>query len=179
MLSKLFGTEKRGAILSLILDRDAFGVEEIAGELGISKGAVSMYFKELAEEGLLRKNGRRFQWIDLNARRELKRELNYWTLREKLLPLREDWIKALGIYGSFARGENRPNSDIDVWIVVERENPLKIGELHEKLEALTGKKVDLMVLTVDRLNRLKGQNPYLYWSIRLASLTIWGSLDEV
>lgn len=179
MLSKLFGTEKRVRILSAILERETFGVEELAGKLGMSKGTVSVYLKELAGGGLIQKRGRKFQWKDTSARKELKRDVNYWTLREKLLPLREDWIRALGVYGSFARGENGPNSDVDVWILVEKEDPLKIAELHEKLESLTERKVDLMVLTPERLNRFKAENPYLYWSIKLSSLTIWGSLNEV
>ena len=179
MLSKLFTTERRMRILSSLLEKDTFGVEEVARELKISKGTVSSYLKELIEGGLVKKEGRRFRWADENAQRELKREVNYWTLREKLISLKSDWIKALGVYGSFARGENRRDSDVDVWILVEEEDPLKVAELHENLELLTGRKVDLMVLTKERLNRLKVENPYLYWNIKLSSLTIWGTLNEV
>ncbi|WP_457750528.1 nucleotidyltransferase domain-containing protein [Thermococcus sp.] len=179
MLSKLFTTERRVRLLSSLLEKDTFGVEEVARELKISKGTVSSYLKELIEGELVKKEGRRFRWADENARRELKMELNYWTLRGKFLPLRKDWILALGVYGSFARGENREDSDLDVWILVEKEEPLKVAELQEKLESLTGRKVDLLVLTPKRLNRFKAENPYLYWTIKLASLILWGSLNEV
>ncbi len=179
MLSRLFTTEKRVRILGDILERDTFGVEEVARKLGVSKGTVSSYLKELAEDGLIEKEGRRFKWSDENARRELKREVSYWTLRKKLLPLRQPWIKALGIYGSFAKGTNREDSDVDIWVLLDNESPILIGELQEKLEEATGRRVDLMVLTEKKLKRLKNENPYLYWNIKLASLTVWGSIDEV
>ncbi|WP_297508981.1 nucleotidyltransferase domain-containing protein [Thermococcus sp.] len=177
MIHRLASTEKREKILEYILEMDEFGPEEIASALNLSKGLVSTYFRELMNLGIIRKRGRRFYPSRGPELKELKRFLNFWSLREALLPLKEDWMLALGVYGSFARGENGKASDVDVWILVEDADPLTIMEFKEKLEKVLGREVDLLVLTRDKLTRLKKENPYLYWSIKLSSLVFWGDVD--
>ncbi|ASJ02479.1 nucleotidyltransferase [Thermococcus profundus] len=179
MIHRIASTEKREKILEYILEKGEFGVEDVSYALGISKGLVSLYLKELLELGLLEKKGRKFFLRSGVELRETKRFLNFWTLRDKILPLREEWMLALGVYGSFARGENRPESDLDVWVLTKENDPLRIMELQEKLETVTGREVDLLVLTKEKLARLKEENPYLYWSIKLSSIVLWGDLDEV
>jgi predicted nucleotidyltransferase len=54
-------------------------------------------------------------------------------------------VKKIGLFGSFARGEQKPNSDVD--ILVEFSQPIglfKFLELEEYLETLLGLKVDLV-----------------------------------
>ena len=54
-------------------------------------------------------------------------------------------IKEIGLFGSFIRGEETPDSDID--ILVEMEKPIDLFqflELEELLSDLTGCKVDLV-----------------------------------
>ncbi len=177
MIHRLASTENRERILEYILEMEEFGPEEVASALNLSKGLVSTYFRELVKLGIIHKRGRRFYPSRGPELRELKRFLNFWTLREALLPLREDWILALGVYGSFARGENGKDSDVDVWILIEDTGPLKIMEFQEKLEKVLGREVDLLVLTGDKLARLKKENPYLYWNIKLSSLVLWGDVD--
>lgn len=179
MIHRIASTENRERILEYILERNEFGVEEVSDALGISKGLVSLYLKDLLELSLLEKRGRKFFLKPGTELRETKRFLNFWTLRDKILSLREEWVLALGVYGSFARGENRPESDLDVWILVEKNEPLRVMEFKEKLETVTGREVDLIVLTREKLSRLKEENPYLYWSIKLSSLVLWGDLSEV
>jgi len=61
--------------------------------------------------------------------------------------LRERYgVKEIGIFGSFVRGEEREDSDID--ILVEFEKPIgffKFLELEEYLSELLGAKVDLVM----------------------------------
>lgn len=54
-------------------------------------------------------------------------------------------VKAIGIFGSYVRGEQAEGSDIDV--LVELEKPIgffRFLELEEHLESITGLKVDLV-----------------------------------
>jgi len=53
-------------------------------------------------------------------------------------------VKEIGIFGSYARGEQQKTSDID--ILVEFEEPVgwEIVDLHECLEKILGVKVDLV-----------------------------------
>jgi len=63
--------------------------------------------------------------------------------------LRENYgVKSLGLFGSYARGEQRKSSDIDV--LVEFEEPLGLIQfmaLEEELTKLVGIKVDLVMKT--------------------------------
>jgi len=53
-------------------------------------------------------------------------------------------VKRLALFGSFVRGEQRGESDIDM--VVELESPLGLGfvDLAERLERVVGRRVDLL-----------------------------------
>lgn len=54
-------------------------------------------------------------------------------------------VKSMGVFGSVARGDNNPSSDID--IIVEFSEPIgmfKFIGLEEYLGKLTGRKVDLV-----------------------------------
>ena len=179
MIHRIASTEKRERILEHILEMNELGIEEVAKALNVSKGLVSLYLTELMEIGLVKKKGRRFVLVSGPELRETKRFLNFWNLREKVLPLWENWIKALGVYGSFARGENGKQSDVDVWVLVDDTDPLKLMEFKEKLEKALEREVDLLVLTKDKMTRLKKENPHLYWSIKLSSLVLWGDVDEL
>lgn len=55
-------------------------------------------------------------------------------------------IKELGIYGSVARGEQTEESDLDVFVSLERVEPFIIFDLKELLESLCKCKVDLVRL---------------------------------
>jgi uncharacterized protein len=56
-------------------------------------------------------------------------------------------VKELSLFGSAARGETRPESDIDVMVEFEpgmRVGLIKFESLVEELESLTGRRVDLV-----------------------------------
>ncbi|OGO33620.1 MAG: nucleotidyltransferase [Chloroflexi bacterium RBG_16_57_11] len=57
-------------------------------------------------------------------------------------------VKIVGVFGSYVRGEQRPDSDVDV--LVELERPARISligmvELEEYLSGVLGVKVDLAI----------------------------------
>ncbi len=55
--------------------------------------------------------------------------------------------KMIGIFGSYARGENKANSDLDVLIDFEQDiNLLEIIGLEQELTERLGLKVDLIAL---------------------------------
>ena len=55
-------------------------------------------------------------------------------------------IKELGIFGSVARGEHAEESDLDIFVSLEKVEPFIIFDLKELLEALCKCKVDLVRL---------------------------------
>jgi len=70
-------------------------------------------------------------------------------LKEQEPDLAEKYgVKVIGVFGSYVRGEQRPDSDVD--ILVELERPARISligivELEEYLSDLLGVKVDLAI----------------------------------
>ncbi len=67
------------------------------------------------------------------------------TLAANAEELRALGARSLGLFGSVARGEERPDSDVD--ILVELRRPagyLTLARLHLRLEELLGRQVDLV-----------------------------------
>ena len=62
-----------------------------------------------------------------------------------------DWqqryhLKAIGLFGSVARGEQRPGSDIDIWVELEPLTPYALVHLKQELNALLPAPVDVVRL---------------------------------
>lgn len=53
-------------------------------------------------------------------------------------------IRTIGIFGSVARGEQRPDSDVDVFVELENPDYFIMCDIQESLERLFGCKVDLV-----------------------------------
>jgi len=68
-------------------------------------------------------------------------------------------VVILGIFGSYARGEQNELSDIDILVELEKPIGLKFFELWDELEKLLGVKVDLLTI------RAVKQKPNLWKSI--------------
>lgn len=67
-------------------------------------------------------------------------------IKKRIKPiLKESNVKKAGIFGSYARGEEKKNSDIDILIDLDKNlSLLKLIELKIKLEKILKKKVDLI-----------------------------------
>ena len=67
-------------------------------------------------------------------------------IRSHKQEFRKDYfVKEIGIFGSYVRGEENEKSDIDILVDFEKAIDLfKFLELEEKISELTGEKVDLV-----------------------------------
>jgi uncharacterized protein len=76
--------------------------------------------------------------------KEIKRILN--EIRKHKTEITEVYhVKEIGVFGSYIRGEERADSDVD--ILVDFEKPIDLFrflDLEERLSELSGKKVDLV-----------------------------------
>lgn len=77
------------------------------------------------------------------------------TIKEKVLPILKDaGVTRSSIFGSYVRGENREDSDIDMLVELPKgKSLLDLVGLEMKLEEALGKKVDLLTY--------KSISPYL------------------
>ena len=68
------------------------------------------------------------------------------TLRKHMTEIRSHGVARLAVFGSCVRGEDRPDSDVDV--LVEFEAPVSIFkflDLKDYLETILGRSVDLVM----------------------------------
>ena len=65
-----------------------------------------------------------------------------------LKQFKEEFASKYGIrfFGSVARGENHPDSDVDVFVDLEEADPFIMFDIRETLQSLFGCKVDLVRL---------------------------------
>ena len=60
----------------------------------------------------------------------------------KTQPVKRAWL-----FGSYARGEERPDSDVDVLVEFDRTQPIglfRYAQMHLDMEDMLGRKVDLV-----------------------------------
>jgi len=70
--------------------------------------------------------------------------------------LREKFnVRKIAIFGSYARGEETPESDIDILVEFEKPVGFLFFHLEEYLSELLGVKVDLVTRDAIKKNRLK------------------------
>lgn len=171
----ILSSRERVDTLSHILEKETVGVEETAKSLGRSKGFVSQFFSLLEEEEILKKSGRRYEVLhSLPIVKAIKTLLNVIKLYSVLIKHRRGWMESIGIYGSFARGENKEDSDVDVWIRV-REHPgeLEVASVEKSISIELGKQVHLLILTPEKIERLRKEDPVFYCEL-VNSIVIWG-----
>ena len=68
----------------------------------------------------------------------------------------------LGIFGSYARGEHKKNSDIDILVEIERPIGLKFFELWEELEKLLKNKNAFESDIEDKISSISAKKEAIY-----------------
>ena len=181
MLIELFKTEERAKILRYVMFRSSSLVSEVSRATGVNKGLVSRYLRLLYDLGLLQRDGRKYALLDGALPRAVRLILNMEKLDLPTLgtgPFR--WLKGLGLYGSWARGTNHIDSDLDVWISTDRlPEESDLARLQRDLSLRAGAEVNLLVLTPQKMAELKINDPPFYNSLITNYLTIKGKpLEE-
>lgn len=173
-LYKLMSTKERIRILEQVLSGDNLNTNRISKEANVNKGLVSRYFKILVSFGILGKRGRSYI-LKQNSPvfRSIKIMFNIVKL-SKIIPFDEKII-GMGVYGSYAKGTNDKNSDIDIWI--KSESPLKeedIAKFEYEMSKRFGSRLNVTILYPKKIGRLKKEDKEFYYSIVSGSILIWG-----
>jgi len=177
MLTELFKTEERARVLRYAMFRSAFRVAEVSRATGVTKGLVSRYLRLLVEYGLLQREGRVYSPHDGAHSRAIKLLLNLERIDLAALSLGS--ARGLGLYGSWVRGTNHQESDLDVWIRADSLPPESVlARLQKDLSLQAEGEVNLLVLTPEKLERLKREDPPFYNSLVMNSLTLKGEPIE-
>lgn len=175
-IPKILSTKERLKILRFVIYKtEPLSVNRIANELKLSKGLVSKFFDILIKEGLLKRTGNKFLIQDNINIRTIKIMLNLESFDTKIFE-KYDFIKSVGIYGSFIKGKNTEESDIDLWILTEKTKEEYLAKLTNDLKK-KNKNIKPLYLTEEKLKILKKEDAVFYYSLVFGSITIHG--DEL
>jgi len=177
-MEKIFSTKERMKILkSIILKEGQISVNNIAAQVKTSKGLVSKYFDLLVKEGVAKRSNGKYLVINSAVTKGIKILLNIAGVDISLFK-EYDFVKAVGLYGSCAKGENDEESDIDLWIrmddVDDERISLLAAELNKKM-----RNVKLTFLTTDKIKKMKEADQLFYHSLVFGSIIIYGEKDGI
>ncbi len=172
----MFATNTQKAIKFFIeAGQDWYDRAIIEKKTGLSKAGTNLALKELMLHKLIARQTKAGAFIyrlndgDVLARqlKVLKTLAKISFLTGKLKPLSQKII----LFGSASRGENTPDSDIDLFILTRNEAEaikiVKAGRL--------GDKIQLIAKTASELELLKQNNPYFFNEVD-RGITLWQKL---
>jgi predicted nucleotidyltransferase len=175
MLSKIFSSKERIKVLEYVMYKDSIKVTEVSNELALSKGFISEYLNLLYKNRILnKKNGYQLSRNPLNNAIKILLNINKIDISR----IKKPFIKGIGLYGSWAKGTNMHNSDLDIWIKTDTypdEN--EIAHLSKTLRQMTKNEVQLIVLTPQKIKQIKLDKPF-FSSLYHNSLVLWGESIE-
>jgi predicted nucleotidyltransferase len=160
----LISSKKRKNLLRLLLDdpEERMGIRAAARACHLSPASVSVFVASLEKEGMFRRGRPDVENPELRA---LKTLFNI----EKVAPLftlvkRKFDAKGMGVYGSWAKGTNTSASDLDLWIMLDKEpTPSKTAEIRQCLREATGTvDISIVFLTKQKLDVLRKKDSVFY-----------------
>jgi len=188
MMREILGSRARVKLLTLFLlsPGERFYVRELARKTGENINSVRRELQRLERVGLLmseREGNLNYYKVNQEApiyedlkRIFLKTEGIGRTIKDDLAKLGE--IKTAFIYGSFAKGEERLGSDIDMIIVGEVEEEKLIG-LVRRIEGRIGRQINYVLFTpAEFKNRKRKKDPFLTNVLKEPKIELVGTLDE-
>jgi len=174
-IHKLLSSRERVKILNCILYKTGpLAVNKTAKDLKLSKALISQFFTILKKEGVL---GNKNKIKSNLATKSLKILINLNSIDAKIF--NKPFIKAAGLYGSFIKGENTEESDIDLWVLIENAKEEQLAKLTNELKEKYGN-IRPLYLTKEKLRIFKNEDKLFYHSLVFGSVTIHGDkLEEV
>jgi predicted nucleotidyltransferase len=172
-ISPLFSTKERLKILSgVIYETGPLNVNKVSKKVGLSKALVSIYFKHLLTEGVLRRENNEYRVQDGTPTKAIRILLNLSSFSTDFFS-RRPFIRSAGLYGSSVKGTNTEGSDVDLWIITEDVDQETLASLTGDLKKTFGD-VKPLYLTREKLELLKKTDATFYHSLVFGSVTIHG-----
>jgi predicted nucleotidyltransferase len=175
-MESLFSTSQRIKILEAVIFRmGSVSVNNIASQLGLSKGLVSKYFQILLKEQILKKEKGKLVVDDNASVKAVKILLNVRRIDTRIFS-KYPFVTAVGLYGSCARGENTEDSDVDLWVRVKDVKETKIASLTSEINKKI-KNAKLLFLSDKKIEKLRKEDIMFYYSLSFGSIILYGDKD--
>ncbi|OYT38257.1 hypothetical protein B6U82_00310 [Candidatus Pacearchaeota archaeon ex4484_31] len=129
-------------------------IKEISKKIGIAPTSVRNHIKDLLDKDLIKKKkARPFDGFIANRENEdfifYKKVYNLYSLKELTEFLISSlWPKLIVVFGSYARGEDIEESDIDILIISKTKKEINLKKFEKKLK----RKINLLI--IDKLEKL-------------------------
>jgi predicted nucleotidyltransferase len=177
ILNKLFSTKEREKVITYLLNNPSktHRVRDVAKRLSISLGSISVFFAILKKNKILRRSGNEFR-VDAASPLAKATKLMINVMSLDVGPLRKiPGCEGIGVYGSCANGTNREESDIDLWVKVDKSVDVDIvavasRQMKEKMK----RNVQLLILDPEKLAQLKEEDPIFFYSLIFGSVVLDG-----
>jgi predicted nucleotidyltransferase len=175
-MESLFSTSQRIKILEAVIFRTgSVSVNNIASQLGLSKGLVSKYFQILLKEQILKNEKGKLVVADNASVKAVKILLNLRRIDTRIFS-KYPFVTAVGLYGSCARGENTEDSDVDLWVRVKDVEETKIASLTSEINKKI-KNAKLLFLSNKKIEKLRKEDIMFYHSLSFGSIILYGDKD--
>jgi predicted nucleotidyltransferase len=175
-MESLFSTSQRIKILEAVIFRTgSVSVNNIASQLGLSKGLVSKYFQILLKEQILKNEKGKLVVADNASVKAVKILLNLRRIDTRIFS-KYPFVTAVGLYGSCARGENTEDSDVDLWVRVKDVEETKIASLTSEINKKI-KNAKLLFLSDKKIEKLRKEDIMFYHSLSFGSIILYGDKD--
>jgi predicted nucleotidyltransferase len=166
--------EKRKAIFRyFLLHPSEIGhIRKSAAALSLAPSFVSSFVKRLEKNGMVRNNA-----LDISEMR-----VRAWSIlfnMEILSPViselaRLSEARGMGLYGSFAKGTNNADSDIDIWLLVDTmPSSLTAAKVRDLITRKTGFNSSPLFITKEKAQEMRSADPSFYYSLA-NSFHLWG-----
>ncbi len=175
-MESLFSTSQRIKILEAVIFRtDSVSVNNIASQLGLSKGLISKYFQILLKEQILKREKGKLVVADKASVKAVKILLNVRRIDTRIFG-KYPFVTAVGLYGSCARGENTEESDVDLWVRIKDVEKSKIASLTSEINKKI-KNAKLFFLNDKKIEKLRKEDIMFYHSLSFGSIILYGDKD--
>lgn len=171
-LTKLTSSPERVRIIHDVMLQGNVTNKGVSDRTSTNKGLVSIYLNYLVELGIIMKDRRSYKVKDTAQVRALKRFLNLSRLSFEDLDI--SWANGIGIYGSWADGTNTIESDVDLWVMVDDVDNLRISMFRKALSDMTLSETNILVLTDEKIRSLKEQDTLFYRNLKYGSVVLVG-----
>lgn len=183
METLLFGKNSKAKLIKYVLNHlyEKFSVREIGRKLKINPAQVSITLNKLRKNNVIKNNR-------LSITNPLVKSLKIFFNTIELLnkgvvkiiasEFKKE-LESLIVYGSWAKGTNNYDSDVDLFLKIKRKvSEERIALLSKRLADSLDAEVHLLVLTEDKLSSLKKKDPFFY-SAMINGILLWGEPFEI
>ncbi|MDD5182515.1 MAG: nucleotidyltransferase domain-containing protein [Candidatus Nanoarchaeia archaeon] len=173
-LSKVSGKFIEILLWLIGLNREEIYVSELSKELKMSKSTVIKWLEELTKWELVteRKRGN-MHYYRINGENPIIKQFKILQSVSELTPLMKS-LKGMAevyLFGSSARGEDRPDSDYDILVVTK----LNSNEVFKKLkneDRLKNRKISLLIVKPFEYADMAKHDPALYQRIEIDKIRL-------